>query len=84
MPTINLTMKGSHKVESFDHPKQDKWTVWEEKLSVKGFCIYNLVRATKICLVPDIVVPKKFRVSEFVKYVELECPNMHSDHITTK
>jgi hypothetical protein len=27
--------------------------------------------------VSDIVVPKKFRVSEFVKYVTMKCPNMH-------
>jgi hypothetical protein len=28
-------------------------------------------------LVPNVVVPKKFRVLEFVKYTGLQCPNTH-------
>ena len=28
-------------------------------------------------MVPDVVVPKKFRVLELVKYTGLQCPNTH-------
>jgi len=28
---------------------------------IEGFNVYDLVKATEICLVPDIVMPKKFR-----------------------
>jgi len=35
------------------------------------------VRAIEIRLVTNMMVPKKFRVLEFIKYIGLECPNMH-------
>jgi hypothetical protein len=30
--------------------------------------------AVEVCLVPNIVVPKKFKVPDFIKYTGLECP----------
>ena len=30
-----------------------------------------------MCLVPNIIVPKNFRIPEFIKYTGLECPNTH-------
>jgi hypothetical protein len=75
---IDLTKGESHGVKSFGHPKQDKWVAWEERFRVvEGFDVYDLVRAAEICLVPNVVVPKEFRVPEFVKYTELECLNTH-------
>lgn len=44
---------------------------------VKGFNVYDLVRAAGICLVPNVVIPKGFRVQVFVKYIGLECPNTY-------
>ena len=44
---------------------------------IEGFDVYDLVRVNEICLVPDVVVPKKFRVLEFAKHTGMECPNMH-------
>jgi hypothetical protein len=35
------------------------------------------LRAAEVCLVPNIVVPKDFRVLEFINYTGLECPNTH-------
>ncbi|XP_061951881.1 uncharacterized protein LOC133674685 [Populus nigra] len=32
---------------------------------------------TEVCLVPNIVVPKDFRIPDFIKYIGLECPNTH-------
>jgi len=79
VPTIiDLTMRESHGVKSFGHPKQDKWVVWEERFRVvKGFDVYDLVRVAEICLILNVMIPKEFRVLKFVKYTELECANTH-------
>jgi hypothetical protein len=39
--------------------------------------IFDPVTAAEVCLVPNIVIPKKFRVLEFVKYTGMECPKTH-------
>jgi hypothetical protein len=44
---------------------------------VNGFNVYDPIRAAEICLVLNVVVPKKFRVLKFVKYTRFECPNTH-------
>ena len=44
---------------------------------VEGFDIYDPVEAVEICLVPNVVAPKKFSVPKFVKYMGMECPNTH-------
>ena len=33
--------------------------------------------AVEVCLVPNIVMPKKFKVPDFIKYTGLECPYTH-------
>jgi hypothetical protein len=35
------------------------------------------VRAAKMYLVSNMVVPKKFRVPEFIKYIGTQCPITH-------
>jgi hypothetical protein len=50
----------------------------EERLrAVEGYNFIDPVIALKVCLVPDIMVPKKFIVLDFVKYTKLECPHTH-------
>jgi hypothetical protein len=39
---------------------------------VEGFDVSNLIRATEICLVPNVVVSKEFRVPKFIKYTGLK------------
>jgi len=75
---INLTIEGFHEVKSSYRPKQDKWVVCEERLRViKGFVVYDPDRVAEICLVPNVVVSKKFKVTEFFKYTVLECLKTH-------
>ena len=75
---INLTIEGFHEVKSSYHPKQDKWVACEERLRViKGFIVYDLVRVVEICLVQNVVVSNKFKVTEFVKYTVMECLKTH-------
>ena len=45
--------------------------------AAEGNHLYDLVKAAEICLVPNVVIPKKFRVPEFVKYTGTQCPVTH-------
>jgi hypothetical protein len=44
---------------------------------IEGFDFYDPIIAVEICLMPYVVITKKFKVLEFVKYTGLECPNTH-------
>ncbi|XP_073267150.1 uncharacterized protein [Populus alba] len=56
----------------------DKLTALEERLkAVEGADLYDPVYAAEMCLVPNVVVPKEFRVPEFIKYTGTECPVTH-------
>ena len=76
--TMDLTNEDPQDVRFSNHVGYDKWTMLEERLRVvKGNDLFDPVKATEVCLVPNIIIPKKFRVSEFVKYIGMECPNTH-------
>jgi hypothetical protein len=48
---------------------KNKWVILEKRLrAIEGFDFYDPIRAAKICLVSNAVMPKKSRVLEFVKY----------------
>jgi hypothetical protein len=56
----------------------EKWTALEERIrAVEGNHLCDLVKAVNMCLVPNIVISKKFRVPEFVKYTGTQCPVTH-------
>ena len=38
---------------------------------------YGFADMSELCLVPDVVIPLKFKVSEFDKYKGITCPNNH-------
>jgi hypothetical protein len=68
----------SHKANSSDSIDQDKIQVLEARIKViEGVDLYDPVRAAKMCLIPNMVVSKKFRVSEFIKYSGIQCPMTH-------
>jgi hypothetical protein len=53
-------------------------TALKAKVSViERVDLYNLVQAVEMCLVPNIVVPKKFQVPEFIEYARTQCPMTH-------
>lgn len=43
---------------------------------MEGFCVIG-VDALETCLVPDVVIPYKFKVLEFENYKVLDCPRNH-------
>jgi hypothetical protein len=68
----------SHKKRSFDDIDQEKMTTLEARIRViKRVDLYDPVKAAKICLVPNMVLPKMFRVPGFIKYTETQCLITH-------
>ncbi|WCJ21149.1 hypothetical protein M5689_003328 [Euphorbia peplus] len=57
---------------------EDRFDMLEERLrSMEGS--YDVVDAKALCLVPDVVMPHKFRTPDFEKFSGLSCPK---DHLT--
>jgi len=52
-------------------------TLKERMRAIEGTSLYDPVKADEMCLVPNVVIPKKFRVLEFVKYTGTQCPITH-------
>lgn len=61
----------SYKAKSSDSVDQDKMEALEARIRViEGVDLYDPVWAAKMCLVQNVVVPKKFHVPKFIKLVE--------------
>ena len=76
--TMDLTGEDQQDGRFSDHAGYDKWTALEERLrAIEGSDLSDPVRAAEACLVPNIVIPRKFRVPEFIKYSGTECPKTH-------
>jgi hypothetical protein len=68
----------SHQAKSSDSLDQEKIAALEARIKViEGVDLYDPVRAAEMCLVPNVAVPKKFRVPEFIKYSGTQCPMTH-------
>jgi len=51
----------SHKTRSSNNIDQDKMATLEARIrAIEGVDLYDLVKAAKMCLVPNIVVPYNF------------------------
>jgi len=81
MPTpivVDTFTNEFYKTKSSDDIEQNKMAMLEAKIkAIKGVDLYNPVQVVKMCLVPNMVFPKKFRVSEFIKYIITQCPITH-------
>jgi hypothetical protein len=76
--TIDYIEKESQKGKMVKEEGLEKWTALEDRVrAVEGNHLCDLVKAVKMCLVPNVVIPKKFRVPEFVKYTGTQCPVTH-------
>ncbi|EOY01013.1 Uncharacterized protein TCM_010930 [Theobroma cacao] len=66
-------------VESKDNPDtHKKFDLFEERLRmVEGMGMYCSMDAIELCLVPDVVIPPKFKVPDFEKYDGTKCPVTH-------
>jgi hypothetical protein len=78
-PTVmKASANESYKAKSSDSIDQDKIEALEARLKViEGVDLYDPIRVAEMCLVPNVVVPKKYRVPEFIKYSGTQCPMTH-------
>ena len=57
---------------------KEKLDLIEERLrAVEGFFDYPFADMTDLCLVPDIIIPPKFKVPNFDRYKGTTCPKNH-------
>ena len=64
--------------QSESNEAQRKLELIEERLkALEGSDVYGLVDAYKMSLVPDLVLPPKFKVPTFDKYDGTKCPSAH-------
>jgi len=76
--TIDSTEKESQKGKMVKEEGLENWIALEEMVrAVEGNHLCDLVKAVKMSLVPNVVIRKKFRVPEFVKYTGTQCPVTH-------
>ena len=58
--------------------ERKKFDLIEERMrAIEGISDYPFVDMTELCLVPDIIIPPKFKVSDFDKYKGTTCPKNH-------
>ncbi|KAK5824387.1 hypothetical protein PVK06_019159 [Gossypium arboreum] len=61
-----------------DHDVQDKYRSLEERLkAIEGTEAFSTLSARELSLVPDLVLPPKFKVPDFEKYDGTRCPKAH-------
>jgi hypothetical protein len=73
--TIDSTEKGSQKGNMIKKDELNKFIALEQRMrAFEGIHLYDPIKAAEMCLVPNIVFPKNFRVPEFVKYTGTQCP----------
>ena len=61
-------------------PKEKLEIIEERLLAIKVVNSYGSMEVSELCLVLDVVIPRKFKVLEFDKYKGTTCPK---NHLTT-
>jgi hypothetical protein len=78
-------MKESQKNKMVKEDDLDKLAALEQKMrAFKRTSLHDHIKATKICLVPNMIILKTFRVSKFIKYIGTQCPVTHVKAYYTK
>ena len=58
--------------------EREKFDQIEERLrAIEGGRDYDFADMAKLCLVPDVVIPLKFKMPDFDKYKGTTCPKNH-------
>ncbi|KAK5819876.1 hypothetical protein PVK06_024907 [Gossypium arboreum] len=66
------------KLKTVDHEAQEKYRSLEERLkAIEGTEAFSALSAKELSLVPDLVLPPKFKVPDFEKYDGTRCPKVH-------
>jgi hypothetical protein len=76
--TIDSIEKESQKGKMVKEDGLNKLVALEQRLrAFEGIRLYDPIKDAEMCLVPNIVIPKKFKMSEFIKYTGTQCPITH-------
>jgi len=76
--TIDSIKKESQKGKMVKEDGLNKLVALKQRMrAFEGIRLYDLIKAAEMCLVPNVVIPKKFRVPEVVKYMGTQCPITH-------
>ncbi|CAN1182918.1 hypothetical protein LINPERHAP2_LOCUS36234, partial [Linum perenne] len=76
-PHVGFGVNDQSKMAS-DLDLKAKWAHLEERLKVvEGTDSYSAVSASQLCLVPELVLPYKFKMPDFEKYGGTTCPKGH-------
>jgi len=76
--TIDLTINESQKNKMVKEEGLDKWAALKQRLrAFEGTSLHDHIKVVEMCLVPNVVIPKKFRVPKFIKYTGTQCPVTH-------
>ncbi len=61
-----------------DNNAQDKYRILEERIkAVEGAEVFSTLSAKELSLVPNLVLPPKFKAPDFEKYDGTRCPKAH-------
>ncbi|XP_040956177.1 uncharacterized protein [Gossypium hirsutum] len=61
-----------------DNNAQDKYRILEERIkAVEGTEVFSALSVKELSLVPDLVLPPKFKAPDFEKYDGTRCPKAH-------
>ncbi|XP_024465904.1 uncharacterized protein LOC112328891 [Populus trichocarpa] len=75
---LGANEKESQKGKMVKEDDLNKFITLEQRMrAFEGIRLYDPIKAVDMCLVPNVVIPKKFRVPEFVKYTGTQCPITH-------
>ncbi|XP_027347973.1 uncharacterized protein LOC113859382 [Abrus precatorius] len=83
----NLAISPFHSHKTLEEPQpnyseeyfqfREKLQILEERLRAIERSNYGIGEAADLCLVPDVIVPPKFKVPDFDKYKGMTCPKSH-------
>jgi hypothetical protein len=75
---LGANEKESQKGKMVKEDDLNKFIALEQRMrAFEGIRLYDPIKAVEMCLVPNVVIPKNFRVPEFVKYTRTQCPITH-------
>ncbi|WJX67858.1 hypothetical protein P8452_52291 [Trifolium repens] len=84
LPVCPLPDQITPAITQLEDGSAQKYKALEERLkAIEGFCAFG-IDALDMCLVPDVVIPPKFKSPDFEKYKGLQCPKIHLKRLCTK
>jgi hypothetical protein len=78
LSTIDFIVKEPQKDKMVKKDDLKKWAALEQRMKTfKGINLYDPIKVVEMCLVPNVVILKKFRALKFVKYIGTQFPITH-------